>query len=261
MTLNNRVALVTGSIQGIGLAIAEMLARSGASVVLHGLCPVEAGERQAAELADLWKANVSFLPADLAVAAEASALVEAVVSKHGRLDVLVNNAGIQFTAPLTEYPLDRWDAIQAINLRAPFLLIQAVLPHMRWRTWGRIVNIASVHGLVASVNKAAYCAAKHGLVGLTKVAALETATDGITVNAICPGWVETPLLEPQFAARAAQLGTDRAGGIRSMVAEKQPNQILMPPAWIGETVAFLCSDAASGITGAAIPIDGGWTAQ
>ena len=261
MSLNNRIALVTGSNQGIGLAIAEVLARHGADIVLHGLCTVEEGERQARELTEAWGTGVSFLPADLGVPEEASGLVEAAVVRHGRLDILVNNAGIQYTARLDEYPLARWDAIQAINLRAPFLLTQAALPHMRRQCWGRIVNIASVHGLVASVNKSAYCAAKHGLVGLTKVAALETATDGITVNAICPGWTETPILEPQIAARAAQLGSGREAAIRSLVAEKQPNQTLMPPAWIGEMATFLCSDAAAGITGTALPVDGGWTAQ
>jgi len=205
--------------------------------------------------------KASFLPADLSRADEAAGLVDAVMAQHGRIDILVNNAGIQFTAPLADFPLERWEAMQAVNLRAPFLLMRAAVPHLQKQGWGRIVNIASVHGLVGSIHKAAYCAAKHGLVGLTKVVALETATDGITVNSVCPGWTETPILEPQFAARTAQLGADRETGIRSMVAEKQPNQTLLPPAWIGETVAFLCSEAASGITGAAIPVDGGWTAQ
>lgn len=261
MQRDKRVALVTGSIQGIGLAIAEALARHGVDIVLHGLCPADEGERQAAELAKRWGVAVDFKAADLASSDEALQLVERAADVHGRIDILVNNAGIQFTARLDDFPLERWDAIQAINLRAPFLLTQTALPRMRQQGWGRIVNIASVHGLVASVNKSAYCAAKHGLVGLTKVAALETATDGITVNAICPGWTETPILEPQIAARAAQTGGDRQSAIRSLVAEKQPNQTLIPPAWIGETVVFLCSDAAAGITGAAIPVDGGWTAQ
>jgi 3-hydroxybutyrate dehydrogenase len=244
MAQEKRVALITGSNQGIGLAIADVLARHGSDIVLHGLFPVAEGEQQARALSQRWNVDVHFLNADLANPAEAVGLIDQAVSLHGRLDILVNNAGIQ-----------------AVNLRAPFLLTQAVLPHMRRANWGRIVNIASVHGLVASVNKAAYCAAKHGLVGLTKVAALETATDGITVNAICPGWTETPILEPQIAARAAQLRCDRETAIRSLVAEKQPNQTLMPSAWIGETVAFLCSDAAAGMTGTALPVDGGWTAQ
>lgn len=258
---DRRVALVTGSNQGIGQAIADTLAAHGVDIVLHGLCPAAEGERQAARLAQRRQVAVHFLAADLASPAEAGALVDRAAAVRGRLDILVNNAGLQFTAPLDDYPLARWDEIHAVNLRAPFLLTRAALPHMRRRGWGRIVNIASVHGLVASVNKSAYCAAKHGLVGLTKVAALETATDGITVNAICPGWTDTPILEPQIAARTARAGGDRAAAIRQLVAEKQPNQMLMPPAWIGETVAFLCSDAAAGITGTAMPVDGGWTAQ
>lgn len=261
MTQEKRIAMVTGSTQGIGLAIAERLAQHGADIVLHGLCPPAQGEQQAKSLSEQWKVSVNFLAADLANPAAAAGLITKAVALHGRLDILVNNAGIQFTESLEVFPLEQWDAIQAINLRAPFVLTQAVLPHMRKARWGRIVNIASVHGLVASANKSAYCASKHGLVGLTKVAALESATDGITVNAICPGWTETPILEPQIAARTARMGGDRDAAIRGMVAEKQPNQTLMPPAWIGEAVAFLCSDAAAGITGTAIPVDGGWTAQ
>jgi 3-hydroxybutyrate dehydrogenase len=261
MNLKNRIALVTGSIQGIGLAIAESLADQGATLILHGLEPREEGGRRAAEFASRLGVEASYLPADLASGEEVAGLAEVALARHGRVDILVNNAGIQFTAPIEDFPLERWDAIQAVNLRAPFLLAKGLVPGMRAAGWGRIVNIASVHGLVGSIHKAAYCAAKHGLVGLTKVLALETATAGITVNAICPGWTETPILEPQFAARAAKLGVDRATAIRSMMAEKQPNQTLMPPAWIGETAAFLCSAAGQGITGAAIPVDGGWTAQ
>lgn len=263
MKLNDKVALVTGSTQGIGLAIAEALAGHGASIAMHGLCSTEEGQALAGACAGRWRAPVRFFGGDLASAEQGVALVDAVAatSGYGRLDIVVNNAGIQHTAPLAEFALDKWDAIHAINLRAPFVLMRQAIPLMRAQGWGRIVNIASVHGLVASINKAAYCAAKHGLVGLTKVAALETATDGITVNAICPGWIETPLLDAQIEARGKQKGLDRAAAIRDLVAEKQPNQIMMPPAWIGETVAFLCSDAAAGITGAAMAVDGGWTAQ
>lgn len=261
MELQGKVALVTGSNQGIGLAIAEALAARGATVAVHGLCSAADGERAAAGLQERSGAPAAFFAGDLADATAVDALVDAVATRFGRLDIAVNNAGIQHTAPLAEFPLDRWDAIQAINLRAPFLVMRATLPAMRRQGWGRIVNIASVHGLVASVHKAAYCAAKHGLVGLTKVAALETATEGITVNAICPGWTQTPILEAQIAARAALKGLERAAAIGDLVAEKQPNRTLMPPEWIGETVAFLCSAAASGITGAAIPVDGAWTAQ
>ncbi|MBW7862105.1 MAG: 3-hydroxybutyrate dehydrogenase [Rhodocyclaceae bacterium] len=261
MRLDDRVALVTGSTQGIGLAIAGALAGKGARIALHGLCPADEGRRLADAQAGRWGVPVAFFGGDLAMPEANAALVDAVAQRFGRIDIVVNNAGTQHTAPLPEFPLGEWDRIQAINLRAPFLVMQRAIPHMRAQGWGRIVNIASVHGLVASIHKAAYCAAKHGLVGLTRVAALETATDGLTVNAICPGWVETPLLDAQIAARGAQKGLDRAGAIRDLVAEKQPNQTMMPPAWIGEVVAFLCSDAAAGITGAALPVDGGWTAQ
>ena len=254
--LAGKVALITGAARGQGEAEARLFVAEGARVVL-GDVRHELGAQVAASLGEAAR----YLPLDVADEAQWRRAVALAESGFGKLDILVNNAGIQFTASLDDYPLDRWNAIQAVNLRAPFLLTQAVLPHMRRAGWGRIVNIASVHGLVASANKAAYCAAKHGLVGLTKVAALETATDGITVNAICPGWTETPILEPQIAARASQLRCDRETAIRSLVAEKQPNQTLMPPAWIGETVAFLCSDAAAGMTGTALPVDGGWTAQ
>lgn len=261
MNFRERVALVTGSTQGIGLAVAEVMARHGASIALHGLCSRDQGERQAEALGERWGVPVRFFAGDLSQADACAELVDDVTSAFGRLDVLVNNAGIQHTAALEDFPVDRWDAIQAINLRAPFLLMQCALPIMRRQRWGRIVNIASVHGLVASVNKAAYCAAKHGLVGLTRVAALETARDGITVNAICPGWTATPILEPQIQARGEQKGLDREDAIRDLVVEKQPNALLMPPSWIGETVAFLCGEAAAGITGTAMPVDGGWTAQ
>lgn len=261
MKLNDKVALVTGSTQGIGLAIAEALAGHGASIALHGLCTPEEGHAQAQACAARWGVPVRYFGADLANAEAGAALVDQVAAGFGRLDIVVNNAGIQHTASLPEFPLDKWDAIHAINLRAPFVVMRQAIPLMRAQGWGRIVNIASVHGLVASINKAAYCATKHGLVGLTKVAALETATDGITVNAICPGWTETPLLDAQIEARGKQKGLDRAAAVRDLVAEKQPNQIMMPPAWIGEVVAFLCSEAAAGITGAAMPVDGGWTAQ
>lgn len=261
MNFRERVALVTGSTQGIGLAVAEVMARHGASIALHGLCSRDQGERQAEELGERWGVPVRFFAGDLSQADACAELVDDVTSAFGRLDVLVNNAGIQHTAALENFPVDRWDAIQAINLRAPFLLMRRALPIMRRQRWGRIVNIASVHGLVASVNKAAYCAAKHGLVGLTRVAALETARDGITVNAICPGWTATPILEPQIQARGEEKGLDREDAIRDLVVEKQPNALLMPPSWIGETVAFLCGEAAAGITGTAMPVDGGWTAQ
>lgn len=261
MMLEGRIALVTGSTQGIGAAIARVLARQGAALALHGLCSEEEGRSQAEALAREHGVACEFFPGDLADGAQADALVARVHERWGRLDVLVNNAGIQHTAPVAEFPPEKWDAILAINLTAPFRLMRQAVPLMRSGGWGRIVNIASVHGLVASVNKAAYCAAKHGLVGLTKVVALETAREGITVNAVCPGWTETPILEPQIQARAAAKGLDRAAAIRDLVTEKQPNGMLMPAAWIADTVLFLCSEAGTGITGTALSVDGGWTAQ
>jgi 3-hydroxybutyrate dehydrogenase len=199
--------------------------------------------------------------ADLMQQAEAEGLVAAAEALLAPIDILVNNAGIQFTCPIAEFPAARWNAILAVNLSSAFHSMKAALPGMRARGWGRIVNIASVHGLVASVNKGAYLAAKHGLVGLSKGVALETAAEGITVNCICPGWTDTALIQPQIEARAAQFGGDRQAGIRELLREKQPNLSLLPPAHIGEVAVFLCGAAAAGITGVALPVDGGWTAQ
>jgi 3-hydroxybutyrate dehydrogenase len=261
MKLKGKVALVTGSVQGIGRSIADSLAARGAAIALHGLLDAAGGDELAREITTLYGVECDFFGHDLVKASAADALAQAVLARFGRLDILVNNAGIQHTSPLPEFAQEKWDAVIAINLTAPFALMRAALPAMRRQGFGRVVNISSTHGLVASINKAAYVSAKHGLIGLTRVGALETATDGITVNAICPGWTETPLLEPQIAARAQAKGLDRAAAIRDLVGEKQPNQTLAPPHNIGELVAFLCSDAAAGITGIALPIDGGWTAQ
>ncbi len=259
--LKSRTALVTGSTQGIGLAIAQALAHAGADVVVHGIEPTDAGQRIASELAASTGVRAAYVRADLSRADEAGALVSAATSALAAPDILVNNAGIQFTCPIEGFPADRWDAILAVNLSAAFHTMKAAVPGMRERGWGRIVNIASVHGLVASVNKAAYLAAKHGLVGLSKGVALETAAQGITVNCICPGWTDTPIIAPQIEARAAERGGDRAAGIRDLLREKQPNLTLLPPERIGDVATFLCGDAAAGITGVALPVDGGWTAQ
>lgn len=259
--LKNKTALVTGSTQGIGLAIARSLAQAGAHVVLHGIEPAAQGGVIAASIASTYGVRAAYVCVNLSKAEEAADLIAAATRALDVPDILVNNAGIQHTCGIESFPADRWDAILAVNLSAAFYAMKAVVPSMRTRGWGRIVNIASVHGLVASVNKGAYLAAKHGLVGLSKGVALETATQGITVNCICPGWTDTAIIQPQIELRAAKFGGDRDAAIRDLLSEKQPNQTLLPPERIGEVVAFLCSHSAVGITGVALPVDGGWTAQ
>jgi 3-hydroxybutyrate dehydrogenase len=259
--LKSRCALVTGATQGIGAAIAAELASAGADLVVHGIEPRSAGDAIARDLSARHDVRTAYVQADLSVPSEAAGLVNKAAEALAVPEILVNNAGIQFTAPIEDFPDERWNAIIAINLTAAFHTMKAAVPLMRTRKWGRIVNIASVHGLVASVNKAAYLAAKHGLVGMSKGVALETASQGITVNCICPGWTDTPILDQQIADRALRHGGDRKAAIRDLVGEKQPNLTLLPPRKIGEVAAFLCSDAASGITGVALPVDGGWTAQ
>jgi 3-hydroxybutyrate dehydrogenase len=263
--LKGRTALVTGSTQGIGLAIAKAMAQAGAHVVVHGIERPEQGRPVAAAIAAAMAqkgcVHTAYVQADLAQADAAAGLVAAATQALGPIDIVVNNAGIQYTCAIESFPVERWDAIIAVNLSSAFHTMKAAVPGMRERGWGRIVNIASVHGLVASVNKAAYLAAKHGLVGLSKGVALETAAQGITVNCICPGWTDTVLIQPQIEARAAALGGDRTAGVRELLREKQPNLMLLPPERIGDIAVFLCSDAAAGITGVALPVDGGWTAQ
>jgi 3-hydroxybutyrate dehydrogenase len=259
--LKQRCALLTGATQGIGLAIAERLAEAGADVVLHGIESPETGNAVAAGLTARAKVRSAYVQTDLADAGMAADLVNRARAALRAPDILVNNAGIQYTCPVETFPTERWQAVLAINLSAAFFTMRAAVPMMRERGWGRIVNIASVHGLVASVNKSAYLAAKHGLVGLSKGVALETAAQGITVNCICPGWTDTPIIQPQIEERASQFGGDRNAGISDLLSEKQPNLTLLPPERIGDVAVFLSSDAAAGITGVALPVDGGWTAQ
>jgi len=264
--LSGKRALVTGSVQGIGLAMARELARAGADVVLHGLAAATVHESARDDLAALTGKAVVSLPHDLSDARQVARMMDEVLAP-GPLDILVNNAGIQHTAPLGEMPREKWDAILAINLSAAFDTMRLALPGMVARGYGRIVNIASVHGLVASVNKAPYVAAKFGLIGLTRVAALEAAqagtraSGGVTANCICPGWTETILIEPQVRARAELFGGDREAGIRDLLREKQPSGRTSLPEEIARTLLWLCEPAAHNLTGAAIPVDGGWTAQ
>jgi 3-hydroxybutyrate dehydrogenase len=264
--LKEKRALVTGSVQGIGLAIARALAREGAGVLLHGLGDRRVHEAARAAIAEAGSAAAPVLGHDLADPAQVERMMAEALA-GGALDILVNNAGIQHTAPLAEMPRERWDAILAVNLSAAFDTMRLALPGMLARGYGRIVNVASVHGLVASVHKAPYVAAKFGLVGLTRVAALEAAgagsrgSGGVTANCICPGWTETAIIEPQIAARAAQFGGDREAGIRDLLREKQPSGRTSTPDEIAQVVVWLCDQAAHNLTGASIPIDGGWTAQ
>ncbi|MGY4622927.1 3-hydroxybutyrate dehydrogenase [Bradyrhizobium sp. USDA 4486] len=259
--LNGKVAIVTGSTSGIGLGIAKELAKLGADIVLNGFG--DAGEIETIRngIAREHGVRVIYDGADMSKGEAVCGLIDATIEKFGRVDILVNNAGIQFTAPVDEFPPAKWHAILDINLSAPFHGIAAALPQMKKQGWGRIVNIASAHGLVASTHKAAYVAAKHGLVGLTKVVGLETAGSGVTCNAVCPGWVRTPLVEKQISDMAAQRGISQQEATEELLAEKQPSLQFASPEQLGETVAFLCSAAADQITGTAISVDGGWTAR
>jgi len=261
MTLEGKVALVTGSTSGIGLGIARSLAGAGASIMMNGFGDADEIETLRAQLCEEFGVSVAFDGADLSRRDEVSRLVGETIDVLGGIDVLVNNAGIQFVAPIEEFPEERWEAIIGLNLSAAFYSMKSAIPAMRAKGWGRVINVASAHGLVASPYKIAYVAAKHGLVGATKVAALELANQGVTVNAICPGWVLTPLVERQLLDRAEQAGTVVEVEMERLLAEKQPMSKFTTPESIGAMAVFLCSDEAETITGAALSIDGGWTAQ
>lgn len=258
--LSGRTALVTGSTSGIGLGMARALAAQGADVVLNGF-----GEPDeiAAIVADVEAQGVSAFhsPADLRVPGEIESMMADAADRFGRVDILVNNAGIQHVAPVEEFPPDTWDDVLAVNLSAAFHTIRLALPAMREAAWGRIVNVASAHGLVASVHKAAYVAAKHGMIGLTKVVGLETARSPVTCNAICPGWVLTPLVKAQIEARAAVDGATFEVAAEALLGEKQPSAAFVTPEQLGEVLVFLCSDAAGQVRGASWTVDGGWCAQ
>src|SRR5437868_10376051 len=259
--LKGKSAIITGSTSGIGLGIASALAAEGCDVMLNGFGDPAETERLRAELAEQHGVRTAYSAADMTKPAEIRELIAETERHFGGVDILVNNAGIQHVAPIVEFPEERWDAVIAINLSAAFHASKAALPLMVAKKWGRIINIASAHGLVASGEKAAYVAAKHGLVGLTKVTAIETANQGITCNAICPGWVLTPLVRQQIEARAKAQGIPVEKAREDLVREKQPMLDYTTPEKIGALTVFLCGEAASTISGAASSIDGGWVAQ
>jgi 3-hydroxybutyrate dehydrogenase len=259
--LTGRSALVTGSTSGIGLGIASALAQAGADVNLNGFGDRQEIERVRAGLAERTGVTVRYSAADMSKGEEVVEMVRAAEAAHGAIDILVNNAGIQFVAPIEEFPAAKWEAILAINLSHAYYAIHAALPGMRRRGFGRIVNLASAHGLVASPYKAAYVAAKHGMVGLTKVVALETAETNITCNAICPGFVRTPLVEGQIDEQANAHRLPRQRVIKEVILASQPSKRFVEVEEVAALAVFLCSDAARSITGAALPVDGGWTAR
>jgi 3-hydroxybutyrate dehydrogenase len=255
--LKNKTALVTGSTSGIGLGIAKALARQGANIMLNGFGDIEGAKAEVAALG----VKVSYHGADMSKPADIEAMMAAATAEFGRVDILVNNAGIQHVAKVEDFPVDRWDAIIAINLSSAFHATRLALPAMQAAGWGRVINVASVHGLVASAQKSAYVAAKHGIVGFTKVVALENATSGVTCNAICPGWVLTPLVQKQVDAKAAAAGISNEDAKRQLLAEKEPSLQFTTPEELGELAVFFCSPAANNIRGVAWQMDGGWTAQ
>ncbi|MFN5882807.1 MAG: 3-hydroxybutyrate dehydrogenase [Burkholderiales bacterium] len=258
--LQGKRALITGSTSGIGLGMAHKLAAQGSDIILNGFGDPQAIEQLRAELSSKHGVRVDFEAADLTRPAEIEALADRCLAQ-GPVDILINNAGIQHVSPLETFPPERWDAVIALNLSAAFHTTRLLLPNMRTRNWGRIINIASAHGLVASVEKAAYVAAKHGIVGLTKVTALETARSPITANAICPGWVLTPLVQKQIDARSAEQGISPQQAKDMLVSEKQPSGEFVTPEQLGELAVFLCSPGADQVRGVAWAMDGGWTAQ
>lgn len=255
--LQGKTALVTGSTSGIGLGIAHALAAQGANIVLNGFGDAEGPQAAIAAHG----VQVRYHGADMSKPAEIEAMMTYAAQEFGRVDILVNNAGIQHVARVEHFPVERWDSILAINLSSAFHTTRLALPAMLAQNWGRIINVASIHGLVASAEKAAYVAAKHGVVGLTKVTALENATTGVTCNAICPGWVLTPLVQKQVDAKALALGISNEEATRKLLGEKEPSMQFTTPEELGALAVFFCSPAGNNVRGAAWNMDGGWTAQ
>jgi 3-hydroxybutyrate dehydrogenase len=259
--LQGKSVVVTGSTSGIGLAIARAFAREGCNLTLNGFGDKSAIEKERAGIESEFSVKAIYSGADMTKPAEIADMIKTTEKTYGAVDVLVNNAGIQFVAKIEDFPIEKWDAVIATNLSAAFHTTRVAIPGMKRRKWGRIINIASAHGLVASGEKAAYVAAKHGIVGLTKVVAIEAANDGVTCNAICPGWVLTPLVAQQIETRAKAAGKTFEEAKKELVAEKQPMLQYTTPENIGALAVFLAGDAAETITGSAYSIDGGWTAQ
>jgi 3-hydroxybutyrate dehydrogenase len=255
--LNGKTALVTGSTSGIGLGIAKALARQGANIVLNGFGDVDGPKAEVEALG----VKVAYHGADMSKPSEIEEMMRFAATQFGQVDILVNNAGIQHVARVEEFPVEKWDAILAINLSSAFHASRLALPAMQKNNWGRIINVASVHGLVGSAQKSAYVAAKHGIVGLTKVTALENATTGVTCNAICPGWVLTPLVQKQVDAKAQANGVSNDEAIRQLLGEKEPSMQFTTPEELGELAVFFCSPAGNNIRGVAWNMDGGWAAQ
>lgn len=255
--LKGKTALVTGSTSGIGLGIAKALAAQGANIVLNGFGDVEGPKAEVAAFG----VQVSYHGADMSKPAEIEAMIEHAKATFGGVDILVNNAGIQHVARVENFPIEKWDAIIAINMSSAFHATRLALPGMQAKNWGRIINVASVHGLVGSAEKSAYVAAKHGVVGLTKVTALENATTGVTCNAICPGWVLTPLVQKQVDAKAAAQGISNADATKQLLGEKEPSMQFTTPEELGALAVFFCSPAGDNVRGVAWNMDGGWTAQ
>lgn len=259
--LKGKTALVTGSTSGIGLGIAKALARQGANIILNGFGDVDAPRAEVLAAGQAAGGQVAYHGADMSRASDIEDMFQYAATEFGGVDIVVNNAGIQYVSNIEDFPVERWDAIIAINLTSAFHTTRLALPRMKSAQWGRIINVASVHGLVGSAQKSAYVAAKHGIVGLTKVTALETATSGITCNAICPGWVLTPLVQKQVDAKAQALGISNAEAQKLLLGEKEPSMQFTTPEELGELAVFFCSPAANNVRGVAWNMDGGWAAQ
>ena len=259
--MKGKCAVITGSTSGIGLGMAAALAAQGVHIMINGFGDAAEIEKTRAGLEKEYGVKVAYNGADISKPDQVQQLVQDAAARLGSVDILVNNAGIQFVSPVTEFPLDRWDAVIATNLSSAFYGIKYALPFMKAKGWGRVINTASVHGLVASAEKAAYVAAKHGVVGLTKVVALEMAGSGITCNAICPGWVLTPLVQKQIDAIAAEQKLDNKAATEKLLSAKQPSKQFATPEEVGAMLVYLCSDAARQVTGASFTIDGAWTSQ